>query len=894
MYIHGYFYNERGEKVTVELVTKGTRETELEIGDGKSGLWFGEDPVELQSQVNDTFDHLLKNQASIRLLAENYVEDFFASNCRDAVVNIYRGERCVFAGYVEPMALSQGYNEALDEIELTCIDSLCALEYSKYRNIGSAGVDYAGRKAEAEERTFRDIIKEIVGGVTEGLDLVGGGTVHLWYDGSKAMDDALESRYNIFERLTINELLFMGDEETEVWEETQVLEEMLKYPNLHIVQEGLDFYIFSWETVKGREDIEWHDIISGESLITERGETEITTALTVDTETTISVGEVYNQLQLTCSVESVETVVESPLDEDLLTSPYTNKQKYMTEYSAEGEGKTAIEAFDAMIQGKATTYEGGKVTDWYMQVMDNAQWTFPNKGEGDIVDEYCREGREQQSLPNALATQASAAIIALGKVEKSTDGKDNSPTAKIEMTNYMVVSVNGNGKDTESEAMPNATELKAGMPMAVYSGGTSGGVMSPADAATTNYIVFGGKVVLNPLIELTDTYKALKTYTPTSGGGTDRDIYQWWHKTVPSRNNDDGRYYTQQWWKATVPSNAPGWDVERTAGLQPYTGEGPWEYEFKYSAVGDGSDHISKVAVLACMLVIGDKCVVESGSDGQVTDFEWRRYKPMEECESEDEYYEQSFTIGFDPKIGDKLIGTKFDIQNNISYELGLDTEGMAIPIKKSDKVSGKVELKILGPVNTLWDEVTRRHKTWFRHTKWSSTSIPLLAHVSNIFLEDFEVKIYTDNALVNNTEDGDIVYISDTEETYVNKKDDLEMKIHSALTQEERRELGLSEGVKMSTPLDATTGEAVTKIYDHNRGESGKAEQQYVDSYWREYHEPRVVMMQKVVDTEAMAASMWAHYRNRAMKGRTFFVQGISRNLEEGYAELILKEIDQ
>ena len=896
MYIHGHFYNKCEEKVTVEIVTKGDRMTELEIGDGKSGLYFGADPVETESQVNDTFDHLLKTQATIRLLAANYMEDFFSSTCRDAVVNIYRGNRCVFAGYIEPMALSQGYNEELDEIELTCIDCLCALRYAKYRNVGALGVLYSAVKAEAEQRTFLGIVTEIMGGVAEGLDLRGTGAVHFYYDGSKAMDSATANRYTIFERLSINELLFMGDEEDDVWTQDDVLEEMLKYLNLHMVQEGLDFYIYSWETVKGDEKIAWRDIIGGGNTTTERAETEITTALTVDTDTTISVGEVYNQLQLTCSVESIESVIETPLDNDLLKSPYSNKQKYMTEYICDGDNTAAITAFDAMIHGTETTYEGGCVTDWYIQVMKNSQWTFPNKGEGDLIDQYCQDNRAQQTLPNLFPSQPAAAIIALGKVEKSTDGKDNSPTSKIDMTNYLVVSVNGNGLDGETTAYPNQTSLKTGMPCAVYSGGTSGGVFSPTDEGTTNYIVLSGKVVMNPLMKVTDTYKALYDYTPTGKSTTLSSLiyYQWLHKTVPSRNDDDGRFYAQQWWEAETPQSTPTWARLQTTGLVPYTETGPEEYEFQYSAKGDGSDHISKVAVLACMLVIGDKCVVESGTEGQVTDFEWRTYKTLEECKDEDEYYQQSFTIGFDPKIGDKLIGTKFDFQNNISYELGLDTEGIAIPIKKSDKVSGRVQFKILGPVNTLWDVVTRRHPTWFRHTKWNSTSVPLLAHVSNILLEKFEVKIYSDNGLVNNTGDSDIVYISDTKETYVNKKDDLEMKISSALTTEERHALDVTDSIKMSTPLDTKTGDGVTEIYDYNRGESGKPEQQYVDSYWWEYHAPRIVMTQNLVDTEGGVVSLFGHYRNGAMKNRTFFVQGISRNLEGGYAEMTLKEIDR
>ena len=421
-------------------------------------------------------------------------------------------------------------------------------------------------------------------------------------------------------------------------------------------------------------------------------------------------------------------------------------------------------------------------------------------------------------------------------------------------------------------------------------------MFSPTDDDTTNYIVLSGSLILNPLMEMTDNYKALYDYEPSPGAGSWTGwagIRKWWHCTVPSRDNGDGRYYTQQWWKADTPGTTPTWDRLRTAGLVPYTEKGPELYEFQYSAIGDGSDHISKVAVLACMLIIGDKCVVETGTDGQPGDFEWRTYKNIEECSSEDEYYQQSFTIGFDPKIGDKIIGTKFDFQNNISYELGIDADGIAIPIRRSDKVSGRVTFKILGPVNTMWDVVTRRHPTFFRHTKWNSTSVPLLAHVSNIFLEKFEVKVYSDNGLVNNTGDNDLIYVSDTKETFVNVKDDLEMKINSALTTAECQALGVTDSVKMSTPTNTQTGEGVLTIYDYGRGESGKAEQQYVDSYYNEYHAPRVQMTQKLMDEDGGIVSLFAHYRHPTI-GKTFFVQGISRNMEEGYAEMTLKEIDQ
>lgn len=884
MYLHGHFYNQKEERIEVHILTGGDRIKETVIGEKNGELSFTDDPVELTSQVNDTFDHLLCQQATVRLLARNFVPDFFCASCRDAVVNIYREGKCLFAGFIEPQSYSQGYNEEFDEIELSCIDALTALQYAKYRDVGSLGVLYNVVKVEAEQRTFLAMLKEILGGVTAELDIVGGNAMRYLYDGSKAVDDLAGNRYAIFGQLTVSELLFMGDEEDDVWQQDEVLEEILKYLNLHIVQDGFTFYLFSWESVKGDERIYWRDLLTGASVTTARQTTDIVTGLVTDTDTTISVGEVYNKIMLTAKVESMESVIESPLDNDLLKSPFSNKQKYMTEYSSDGEGTKAINAFDAMTHGQETSYSGGCVTDWYVQMMNNSQWLFPKSGSGNLMEEYCSEGRNQHLLPNFLAKNQGAAIMALGKVEKKTDGKDNSPTSKVEMTNYLVVSVNGNCDDKEATTYPNANSLKADIPRAVYNGSMTGGVFSPTDEGTTNYIVLSGKLVLNPVMKLTDTYAQIH-YSSM--------IYAWWHKTVPSRNNGDGRYYTQQWWATETPNVGTTWDIITDHGFVPFTDTGPQLYEFKYSAIGDGSDHISKVGVLACMLIIGDKCVVEKGTEGQVTDFEWRKYKTLEECSSEDEYYQQCFTIGFDPKIGDKIVGTKFDLQNNVNYELGIDAEGIAIPIKKADKVSGRVKFMILGPVNALWDVVTRRHKTWFRHTKWNSTTIPLLAHVSSIMVEQFEVKIYSDNGLVNNTGDNDLVYMSDTKESFVNVKDDLEMKINSALTAAECQALDVTDSVKMSTPLNTLIGEGLLAVYDYSRGVSAKPEQLYVDNYYKEWHAPRVVMTQKLTDTDGGIVSLFAHYRH-PMMDKTFFVQGISRNLEEGYAEMTLKEIEQ
>lgn len=897
MYIHGSFLSQQSDTITVHIVTGNDRTQTIEIGTEKADVYFSEDPAEIENEVNDTFDVLLRNSAKIRLLCGNLITNLFSTSCRDAVVNIYKNDTCIFAGFIEPQTLSQPYNNRWDELELNCIDALSALQYSKYKNVGALGVIYAFVKAEAAQRSFYDIATEILQGVTKGLDILGNQNIKFWYDGSKAVDAQTANRYQVFRQLSISDLLFMGDDESDVWQQDEVLEELLKYLNLHIVQDGFNFYIFSWESVKATPDkIIWHDIVANSTKTTAQQAVTIALANVADCDTTISIGDVYNQLLLTAKVEDIESVIESPLDDDLLVSPYINKQKYLTEYSSDGEGKTAYNAFYAMTHNQKTTYGAGAITDWYVQVMRNKQWTFPMKGNTDIdiVDYFGSEGTNQHALPDWLGQAPGAAIMALGSVKMNTANDDNSPTSKVNMTNYLAVSVNGNGIDNdENKTYPSVADIQKNIPYAVYTGNKAGGVFSPSDEKTTNYIVLSGKVILNPIMRQTNTYTNLHNKEWHGGlpiGLKENEIYVW-HQTVPSRNNGDGRYYTRQYWQAETPDKEVSWHEGADSGFYPYTGEGPEEYEFKYSAVGDSTDTISKVAVLACMLVIGDKCVVETGTDGQTTDFVWQKYKERSECQSDDEYYQQCFTIGFDPKIGDKLVGTEFSIQNNIDYKMGIDAEGIAIPITKGDKISGQVRFMILGPVNVTWDVITRRHPTFFRHTKWSSSSVPLLAHVSSILIKSFEVKVYSDNGLISNgNDDNDIIYMSDTKETFVNKKDDLEFKINSALTATECAQLGVSNTVKLSTPLNISTGDGVLEVYDRNGNVKAKPEQIYVNSYYTEYHKPRIIMEQKLRDIDNVV-SLFNHYRHEAL-GKEFFVQGIGRNLIEGRADLTLKEI--
>ena len=192
-----------------------------------------------------------------------------------------------------------------------------------------------------------------------------------------------------------------------------------------------------------------------------------------------------------------------------------------------------------------------------------------------------------------------------------------------------------------------------------------------------------------------------------------------------------------------------------------------------------------------------------------------------------------------------------------------------------------------------LWGDITRRHPTFFRHTKWTEHAVPLLAHVSSIQIKQFEVKLHSDNGLIEHLGDEhDIIYMSDAKTSFCNKKDDLEFKITSALTYDESVQLGIVNTPCLSTPVNMASGDGVLQVCNTLTGQQAKAEQLYVDAYYREYHEPRVVLKQTFADRTNGIVDLFTHYR-QAFMDKTFFVQAINRNLTEGSAELTLKEIN-
>lgn len=922
MYIHGEFRDFNDNLCSVHIVSDNDRSTEIVIGE--NGLFFDDDPVTIEQNVENTFTHILQTSCTINFVTENYIGGaLFANNSRNIVVNVYRGNTCIFAGFIEPNVFTQPFALALEEFSINCTDALSTLQYYNYNNANASNYDEL--KETSDSISFYSIFSNMFSDLLH-IDLKNGSTGKVYYDISKGISKGREK--NVFTDLQINESYLYGKTYDDIFTSEEVLTEMMKYLNLHIVQYGLDFYIFDWNTIKQKKT-NWYIINTNTNATTSPSNISLTSDMHASSDTSISIADVFNQISVKDKIEDMETVIESPLDDKTLTSPYSNKQKYMTEFISEGSGDTAHDAMWDMLKGNATGYDSASQIDWYMQYMSNPNWKcYINKTT--TVDDmlktssFYKNGKQinQHLIAKYLRdNQCVPAIFSLGSVKRKAEANDNSLVSKVDMNNYLYISINGNETDTENGNSPTNTTIESHEGMIKYTNSNSGGSFSPVDAETTNYLVFSGKLLLQPIVYETGTNYASTSnnfqaiinnngfsksegehafvphYTPIE---PIHGIYIPQNNLVKSDNNGEGRYYVRKFYTPENPNDVPtSYMTSGNGGVQPWTEDkSAHGYEFNYSSIGDGSDKISKIPILECELIIGNKRCVEIDMDmyGN-SSFVWvdkntgvnQTY--VDENGNTQTYVKKTFSLGVNPSIGDFIIGDEYDIQNTIDFTMNLNgnVEGTAIPIKMSDALSGNIEFKILGPINLTWNNVTRRHPTFFRHTKWYQDTKYILSHTQNIIIKDFECKVFSDSGKNNITQDNDLVYVSDEIDKYVNKKDDIEFKFITQLTSEECFEKGVKQSINKNSIFSSTTNLPITSIYNSITNETAKPEEHYVNQYYLAYSVPKVIL-----DTELHDNSVVNQFNIYYCKplNKSFFVQSMSTNVRRCKKHITLKEL--
>lgn len=848
--------------------------TDADFNETTNTILFPLDPIHITTDYSDTFDHRIVKSATVNLITNFNLRDLvLASNNHSISMTIVadagkQTETELFSGYVEPLCFSEPYARFWNEVEITANDKLANSQYIKYPNLILQTLN--------EQDTPLGILTKIA--------KLGIGDNNSTVDTSGLDSDIV----NALSTTKISNNVWVGDSKDDWMDCFEVLEQLGKYWGFWSM----------WDNNKLKL-IDWHNMERTPAASEMSGNNELVLANQpkedfCDDSTSLSNADAYTQIKLECDINDAEPIVEFGDD---IQSPYEHYALYLEELVTEGGGSRALNLFYNLVTENETSDETDKkhpsesyIYKNFCWVKESKLWDFGTNGYTQFLPEHTANPSSQQAILNWLNTSGigKGAFVSFGRTDKMSV-KDNSPINSIALKDCLVIGVNGH--DDKNHVSTLMAQWSDANPICSFTGTSK--QFTPPDNNTINYLIISGKILLNKLQAQTgivmhrkykkwddgfgEEYNAingnlyldtLNTYNSILSDFQNGKKDSYLNKTVPGiGENPYGCYYTHKYYNGTSGSETPTSLKMLCGDLNQSKYNETWKYE--YSGFGRDTkkvDNTTKIPILKCQMKIGTgedaKYCIERADLGpeHFDEFVW-----MTEEEAKVDQNTQTpwlyFTIGIDPKIDDYIIGSEYDIKNNIWYYDDVDGKGTAIPIKFTDNLSGTVEFKIISPMNSYWEDINNDNKCiyyFLNDTIPNMYNYPILEKLSSIILSDFKIELTSNKGhILNNTANNDLVYASDENDTYVEAHED-DVKIATMITSDEAAEWGTEMVISDSHVVNSdgspffgfpyeVEDENGDPVIDEETGEPviayTKPEELYVNNFYNEYSIPRQII---------------------------------------------------
>lgn len=164
------------------------------------------------------------------------------------------------------------------------------------------------------------------------------------------------------------------------------------------------------------------------------------------------------------------------------------------------------------------------------------------------------------------------------------------------------------------------------------------------------------------------------------------------------------------------------------------------------------------------------------------------------------------------------------DFENNVTYDMNIDSKGYAIPIKASDKLFGKIELTVLRPFPNNYGEGGRIKR------------YPYYTFMRDLKLQLFSGIPEQDEEKNNDT---DRIYENIANEDYINELDEIEFKITSHN----------NDGACYSKVIIGD-GYLTDNLYSAIEGTTVRPEEQLIRRIIKRYSAPQIKLTQVIKET--------------------------------------------
>ena len=306
MIYQGQFADNAGVIHAVRIYT-GWSPTYNPANDTVVPITMGKTPfVTTMDSGDDTIYKPMKcTGATIQIVTEDYLFDIYSPTAQGTKVELSIGLGIVeWTGFVTPNLYDMGY-QAIDTIDIECIDGLSTLQYIKYTPVGET-------KA---VRSFREIVDHILQQCHcyNGFSVSNNTSLPLL--GGTIMDKLYVSENNFFDSKSDE-----NKSDTDVaWTCQEVLEQIAQYLGCSVVANGLGVFFVDYDAVKaGGGSVGWYQYTLGSSaapsIATTTGLVNIERGLHYDNSASLSIGDVFNKIIVKCNLNDYNDVLPDFFD----------------------------------------------------------------------------------------------------------------------------------------------------------------------------------------------------------------------------------------------------------------------------------------------------------------------------------------------------------------------------------------------------------------------------------------------------------------------------------------------------------------------------------------------------------------------------------------------------
>lgn len=815
--ISGYFTTIKGNRINVSFDVS----TSYTIGTDEH-IQFSGDPLHISIEYDEDA-HLFVKKCEINLVTDELIQDFFTSDPRGIEVNIQTGGGIeLFRGYVTPQSYSQDYDKVINNLTVNCVDYLGTLEDYHYRQ----SIGWEEAKKQSECRKYIDIMSDLLAGCTVAY------TNNYQYIRSAQYQDLVPNLY-------LYDKNFVGDKEDKWMNTKDCVQKLNTYLNTYMFQIGSTIYVAPRElfTTNGSYEFYTHngqDTLYGTLTNTNNSVTK--SSYTSD-DMQISYLKVIKKYWTTCSLDLIDEDLIDMFDSSKLKSIYTNASTIV--YTCDKVWNDDQEVWE-LKNTKQFAIQPKESDDWkavYSDVQLNNQAEETKDLYEKDADGYGKNAYKAIltfSKYRAGAMMAGVGNISMDKYEKYTDmqGKDYSVRQAslgdmviLPYNGSMTSKLNGNTQEVRYDNSIIRTEAAGGI--LSYQGSLDVAELRPENDRYPNFIIINGEIQLElPKKEIyamcggqkyydvvadenqnviwcndfehhsyNDVVSLYENHTHVDSWGIDYqdndtnvcreyyDEYPQFHDYYKTLDNGDSNF--------TPLQDADGHYSTFLPSL-PY---GRSNDAFKWRI----DQYITRVPMLVCELKVGDKFLVEVPKPAPNLYHE-SEYKWLTQTEAYTQYNiptgKLTFCLTISPKNDERVFGTSYNLTNN---DVGLNfigKEGIAIPIKKTDSLMGKLKFRVIKMFYYNGDY--RIHQpdvfdTYYAGWEYDHIDSSMTEWIGSMFIKDLTIGVAS--AYSTNNKDGDDDAIKHTNENENSaQKEETTYDFATRLSFEEMAQRGLSQ----------------------------------------------------------------------------------------------------